>query len=495
MTPDDDAKTVVVEDLLNKVRKAITRYSMVQRGDKIVVGFSGGPDSTALLHALRLLQAEWDIQLVAAHLHHGLRGAEADEDLSWVIAHCQAFGVELRYERADVAARQRRLKLSLEQAAREMRYAFLQRVAKEEGANRIAVGHTWNDRIETILIHLLRGAGMEGLTGFAAVQGPIIRPFCFVRREETEAFCAALGITPRCDSSNQNMEILRNRIRLELLPLLRAYYSDHVEDALARMAELLAADNEVLESLAREKLEELAETSKPKTLMLSVERLRELPIGLQRRVLREAIREVRGSLQDVDFATVESFLEGTEGLSAQLPTFTGKSVRLRVNAGKLYIEELRPQSAAVPWQQELNVPGVTEIARNGWRVQAVFLEEERDLEGILNREPDWGVLLNPDGLIFPLRVRSRRPGDRIEVKIENRLKHRKLQDILVDAHVPKELRSEWPVVVDAGDRVLAVPGLAYAADVVELGPNLAKMDISVKKYRLALRFEAPNAYR
>src|SRR5579875_2260571 len=139
----DDAKTAVVEDLLNKVRKAITRYSMVQRGDKIVVGFSGGPDSTALLHALRLLQAEWDIQLVAAHLHHGLRGAEADEDLSWVIAHCQAFGVELRYD-------------------------FLQRVAEEEGANRIAVGHTWNDRIETILIHLLRGAGMEGLTALAA---------------------------------------------------------------------------------------------------------------------------------------------------------------------------------------------------------------------------------------------------------------------------------------------------------------------------------------
>ncbi|CCW34862.1 tRNA lysidine(34) synthetase TilS [Chthonomonas calidirosea] len=491
-----DANAAVVEGLLNKVRKAITRYSMVQRGDTIVVGFSGGPDSTALLHALRLLQAEWDIRLVAAHLHHGLRGTEADEDLSWVIAHCEAFGLELRYERADVAARRRRLKLSLEQAAREMRYAFLQRVAKEEGASRIAVGHTLDDRVETVLMHLLRGAGMEGLVGFAAVQGPLIRPLYFVRREETKAFCAALEITPRCDSSNQSTEFLRNRIRLELLPLLKAYYSDHVEDALARMAELLAADNEVLESLAREKLKELAETPGPKTLMLSVERLRALPIGLQRRVLRQAIQEVRGSLQDVDFATIEAFLEGEEGLSTQLPVFMGRSVRLRVKAGKLYIEELRPQASAVPWQLELKVPGKTEIARNGWRVDAVFWEEERELEGILNKEEfTWGVLLDPNTLVFPLRVRSRRPGDRIEVKIENRLKHRKLQDIFVDAHIPKELRAEWPVVVDASDRVLVVPGLAHAADVVEVGPNLAKMDISVKNYRLVLRFEAPNAYR
>src|SRR5579884_25841 len=182
-----------MDSLRDSVKSTGTRYAMFAPGQTVVVGVSGGPDSTALLHVLASLRAEWGLRLVAAHLNHGFRGAEADEDTRYVEELAERLEIPCRVARADVPAARRRLHLSAQEAARRVRHDFLRRVAEKEKAERIALGHTRDDRIETILLNLFRGTGLEGLAGFPPVALPIVRPLYAASRAEIEAYCQAQG--------------------------------------------------------------------------------------------------------------------------------------------------------------------------------------------------------------------------------------------------------------------------------------------------------------
>lgn len=441
--------------LLDTVRK----YSLAPSGSRMLVAVSGGQDSTALLLALFELRHELGISLAAAHLNHGLRGAESEEDAEWVAELCGSLPVPLHSACVDVKAIRRRRHISLHEAGREARRRLLNQAAAETGAGVVAVGHTEDDRVETVLMNLLRGAGIAGLGGFPPRSGPIVRPLYHTPRSLTASYCAAAGVTPRSDSSNASAAYLRNRVRMELLPLLASLCGADVRGALLRMAGIASADNEVLEVLARESLSSMEAASTPDLVRLPAAALLALPQALQRRVVRQAIERVRGHKNGLPLATVDTILGTLSAGAMKSATFpdSGESVVRWVASSRwLEIQQFAPQSEGALWSVDLGVPGSASLPWNG------TVRAELGRGGDTRHQPDvedrevTRIELALAGIRLPLKIRNRRPGDRIRFAAGTR----KLQDVLVDLRVPAARRHELPVVVDAADRIIAVTGLA-----------------------------------
>jgi len=238
---------------------------MIPRDATVLAALSGGPDSCALAHALCALRKRQRCQVVAAHVHHGLRGQEADADAAHAAAVAASLGVPFAQRSANVRRFADENKLSLETAAREVRYHLLADAARELGADLIATGHTANDQAETVLMNLLRGSGLDGLAGIAPVRDNIIRPLLRLTRDEVLAYCEANSIAYRVDSSNRDLRFTRNRIRHEALPLLRQIQPNVVQ-ALARLADVVQAENALISQQTERALEDLAQPYRPQAL-------------------------------------------------------------------------------------------------------------------------------------------------------------------------------------------------------------------------------------
>ncbi len=477
-------------DLLTALRATVARYSLLAPGQTIVVGVSGGPDSTALLHALAASRAEWQITPVAAHLNHGFRGAEADADADYVAALAASLNIPARIERADVPALRRRQHLSAQEAARNVRHAFLRRVAAEVGAERIALAHTRDDRIETVLLNLLRGTGLEGLNGFPPSNLPLIRPLYDASRAQVEAYCAAHALQPRHDSSNNHLDYRRNRLRTELLPYLTAYYNERVGDAILRMADLAAADNAVLEEAAAQAFSDVAASVTAEEIVLEAAALIHLPLALQRRVLRSAITQVRGHLQNVGQEMLERVLEaGAQGQKQQitLPVAEVGTVYLLCEDSVVRIVRQTPRAEPLPWQCELIVPGRTPLPRAGVMLEARWCRLQAEAAALaaevthpptdLGRSTRTGPLYAWFALkdvVLPIVARSWQPGDRMRPRGLGGSK--KLQDLFTDHKIPAALRPRVPVLVEAGGagRILWVVGLTL--DERALRPDTERPD-------------------
>ena len=428
-------------------------------GETVVVAVSGGPDSTALLHALAALRAEWGVQLIGAHLNHGFRGKEADGDAEYSAALCRDLGVPFRCESFDVPALQRRRHLSAQAAARDVRHAFLRRVAAEVGAAHIALGHTRDDRIETVLLHILRGTGLDGLTGITASDPPLIRPLLEVSRAETAAYCALHALQPRQDSSNLKTDYRRNRMRAELLPHLASYYNQCVGESLLRLSELAAADSELLNDLAREALRTVTIAAGTLDWVLDAAALSHLPLALRRRVLRLAISEVRGDLRDVGMEATERILQAVAAdrqTSVTLPACETASVEVTVVMPTVRIRRLAPIAQGLPWRYTLDIPGDLALA------QAALVLETRRCPSLttaceLAAACTDSLVYCLEEIVLPLTVRSWQAGDRMRPRGLGGTK--KLQDLFTDRKIRGEERLRFPVLTDATGRVLAVLGL------------------------------------
>lgn len=416
-----------------------------------------------MLHALAGMSVARDWRLAAAHLNHGFRGQEAEEDADYVAALCDSLGIACRSAYVDVPARAKRRHQSAQEAAREVRHAFLRQVADETGATRIALGHTRSDRVETILINLLRGAGAEGLSGFPPSDGLLVRPLFDSSRAQILSYCEDFDLRPRIDSSNAHLDYIRNRIRTELLPQLVSYYNERVEDALLRMSELISADHVCLESQAVEQLRRIALIHGRDLICFSCASLDAIPLALRRRVLRQAILEVREELRGISFERVEGLLEAAalrRSFGVTLPLTSHRMVRMGCDAETVRIERLSAPSSQVPWQTVLQTPGRTFVPGIGAEIEIISRSGTEKTDPLIMGEKR---MLLPAGITLPLIARSRKPGDR--VALAGQAGHKKLQDLFVDAHIPRSERDRMPVIVDAEGHVLGVPGLTPRTDI------------------------------
>ncbi len=445
-------------NLRQQVQETIRRYQMLRAGERVLVAVSGGPDSIGLLHLLCSFSEELGIELAVAHLNHKLRGEQADQDEAYVQRLCADWGLPCYVTYENVGERARRKGLSLEEAGRCARYEYFSALAEQHGFDRVALGHTATDRVETLLINLLRGAGLHGLRSIPPVRGIFIRPLISIRREAIAKYCEQYSLKPRCDESNlEPSDFLRNKIRLQLLPLLGEEYSKDPHEALLRV--MRAAEEELAwtEPLVETEFEELASVGANK-VSLDRQRLSELPAGLQHRLLLRAIVELSGAATDVGEVHYDALRklidQGQTGAELHLP---GK-VLARIGYTELELiygerAQRHPEGKGA-WCYELAVPGTVEIPEVGTLVRAELLAV-RPSE--LGDATGSHIIVAGDAAGSGLCVRNWQPGDCMQPLGMGG--HKKLQDLFVDEKIPQQQRDCIPLVVDSQDRIIWAVGL------------------------------------
>ena len=469
---------------LARVRRFLRDHDLISPGDVVLAGVSGGPDSTCLLLMLAALRRSLSFELHAAYFDHRLRGARAAErEKRFVRALTERLGVPLHCGSGDVRAHAHTSRRSLEEAARELRYRFLAQTAHKAGCAAVAAGHTRDDQAETVLLHLLRGSGLRGLAAMApSAPWPIptrrqtprlVRPLLALSREDTEACCRAAGVAPLRDPSNRSRAYLRNRIRRELLPILRRY-NPRVDEALARLADAASADIELIEGLAAEAL--ALGPAKDGAVRLLRRRLSGLPAALRRHAVRLAAGRLLGDIRGLTDRHVRAVLrasDGPAGARLDLP----RRLRLEVRRDALVLSTAPAEHIAPLPNEETPLPARGSARFGPWRFQVELLAQPPNDPSSLDGR--YAAFLDADACGNRLWLRRRRPGDRFHPLGLARPK--KLQDFFVDAHVPREERDAVPL-------LCAERGIAWV-----VGQRPAEWAKVTPASRLALRVRARRA--
>jgi tRNA(Ile)-lysidine synthase len=434
---------------------AALRSLELEPGAVVVSAVSGGADSVALTHALAALRSRFHFDLVAAHLNHGLRGTEADRDEHFVRDLCERLGVELVTERASG------LKFdapNLEERARELRYAFLNRAADSVNARCIALAHHADDQAETILMRLLRGSGASGLAAMTP-RGPgrLFRPLLGLSRAALIAYLEAIGATWVTDQSNASPRILRNRLRGELLPLLEREFAPGVSARLVELGDEMRALDEFVSKAARAELIRRRDGSR-----LNLASFDELNPALAHSVLREFIRSGIGSLRRVSRDHILAMLRLCVGRKPSGRVVLPGRWCLRREYQFAVLERFGSLAVAnEPFAVALDPRGSTAIPASGVTFESRLMERSSGEHGVneCKRLPakSMEALFDVDELTGPLVVRNFAPGDRIALL--GMTGTRKLQDLFVDRKLERDRRSRWPLVV-AEDQILWVPWIA-----------------------------------
>lgn len=471
-----------------KIIPFIEKHGLLAVGDRVMVAVSGGPDSLALLHFLVQNRKRWQLDILAVHLNHQFRGKEADEDEQVVGELCQKWGIPYISKRMDVAGFAKTHKLGKQVAARECRYQFFEEVAKREGYAKVALGHHADDQIETVLMRLVRGSGLAGLCGIPIVRETasytVIRPLLPVSKAEIEAYCQRHHLEPRRDVSNDSDEYTRNYVRHHLLPHL-VHLNPNIHQVISDMTATLQEENEYIEKETRKFLKEVIEEERKEALTISLSSFLNVPLPLQRRLILLLLSYLPVSLKDWGKVHIDSLLklfhskEGNKQL--HLPN--------QVVVTKAYQQahfRRQPVKAKeeLAYQLELPSPGEYALVLPKLQVQLTELSVKEKTSLILKKElanlaePCYIALFDIDKLKWPLLLRNRRPGDRIQPL--GMAGHQKVKDIFINEKIPQAARTTWPLLADR-ERILWLPGLKRSnwAQVTADTQRILKVKINV----------------
>ena len=460
--------------LLSSLSAALAACDM--RGKTLLVAVSGGGDSLALLYALQRLRPDFDLQLYGAHLNHNLRGNASDADAAFVQDTFRQLNIPCDIHSADVAAYRREHSLSLEDAARRLRYRFLADAAARHNAHAVAVAHTADDQSETLLMHIIRGSGLTGLRGMQPLERltiahadlTLFRPLLDITRAQTYAYCAALGLQPRHDETNLSLEHTRNRIRLELLPLMERV-NPAARAALLRLAHNATEDAAYIQQQAHAAWREIARQQDSGTIALDAPALARQHPAIQSRILLRAAQVAHDSAAALELSrahilTMRQMLTGPAGKTLPLPGGILFAVGYGIahigpaDAIQSVLAYLPPIAGEIP----LAIPSETHVG--GWRITADVCDNAAlvPTSSSVNNAPCASAsssvedaacanaspaaeTLDLDRLGGDLRLRARQPGDRFQPLGMTRPK--KLQDFMVNERIPRQTRDGIPLLV------------------------------------------------
>jgi tRNA(Ile)-lysidine synthase len=453
-----------VHELADRLWKTIRKQELINAGDRLAVAVSGGADSMALLLLLLELRSELGIVLSIAHVNHRLRGEESDADERFVIEFAKRHNLEVHAQKSPLSCPPAS---GIEAAARKLRYDFFRQLARDSKVSKIATAHTLDDQAETILLRILRGTGIRGLSGIhprlvfedlvfedrGHTFGEIVRPLLGFRRAELEAFLRERGQEWREDSSNRDQAFLRNRVRHRLLPLLKENFGSTTAENLADLAEIARAEEEHWQAGHPEihGFDSLGNTEKAP---LAVGSLLTLPVAAQRRLIR-AWLEMNFRNRNASFRLIEELRDlagGPAGNKLELPG--GHFVRRTQR--DLCFEPAGTQHESVHYEYRLPVPGEVEIREIGIRIKAVLAERKNVPE--TEREQ----LLNPARLPSELIVRNWSAGDRFWPAHTKAAK--KVKELLSDRHISGAEKGRWPVAVAEGLGLVWMRGFSTPTD-------------------------------
>lgn len=447
-----------------QIKKTIEKNGLISKGDKVVACVSGGPDSMALLHLLADLRRYYNIKLTVVHLDHMIRGRQSTADADFVMKAAIKLSMPFVAERVDVKKIAKSNRMSLEEAAREVRYDFYRRAAEKMDANKIATGHTLDDQAETVLMRLVKGSGSRGLSGIPYKRrlgdSWVIRPLLDVTRKDIEKYLKKNGIASRTDASNLRTFYLRNKIRRVLIPLLEKEFNPKIKENLNLIAENLSGEFNYLNAVARRRFNRLSR-ERESGIAIGVSKLLRQHVALQRLIVRQIIQKLKGDLIRITYRhwqEIESMLSDKDKRSVDLPD----GIKVIKNRGYIiFTKGAKAQERIKDLRKvvKLNIPGEVAIPELGLKAHSEVVNHmPRFKKGIKRNRIEY---INGDSVKAPLKIRVWRNGDRMKPLGMNYSK--KLHDIFVDEKVPREIRHSIPLVI-SGKRIVWATGVKLSED-------------------------------
>lgn len=427
--------------IFEKTLSTIEKYNLIENGDKVILGLSGGPDSVCLLHILNRLKEVLDIEVYAAHLNHQIRGMEAQKDALYVSQLCESLGITFFVKSMNVPQYCKENKLSLEEGARKLRYEMFFELKEKLNANKIAIAHNMNDQAETVLMRMMRGTGLQGLKGIDYIRdGIIIRPLLEVERPEIESYCEEYKLNPRIDSTNLESIYTRNKIRLELIPYMRDNFNSNITESIVRMSNSLRSDNDFIEEEAFKKFKEVAFIN-GYNLEVNLQKYVNLHKSLKSRIIRHAIKYVLGDTNFIDQKHIEEVieLEGENKVDKKIILPRGLFVyrqknKLIFTTKEIVLEEIEfsykvPKNGFVKINEANIIIETETMPINRYKA----LKRDKSLKWFDCNKIKGGII-----------VRNRKSGDKIKLSMGSK----KLKELFIDLKIPKEERSKVPVLQD-----------------------------------------------
>jgi tRNA(Ile)-lysidine synthase len=447
--------------MIKKVIKTIERYKLLNKEDRVVAAVSGGPDSTALLVALAQIASLLDFSIIVAHFNHGLRGAKSDEDEKYSQELAKKMGLIFVSGKMDQKLRQKGE--SPEDFYRQQRYQFLNKVAEDYNAQKIALGHNIQDQAETVLLNLLRGSGLEGLKGILPMrEGKFIRPLIEVSRGEIIAFLSEAGISYCQDSSNESKIYLRNKIRGELIPYLKEKFNPRIEENLAQMAEILRQDDDYIGNSVQEAMKSTYIQNQSNRISLNIEYVKGLAPAIRSRLFKKILESLNPEKNGFSFSNIKTL----ERL-AQI-TESGKrfSLPLGIEAKREYDNLILKRDKAclkqVDYEYPVNIPGIIHVKETNRTISI-----EKTSRDKMDRHSKNKVYLDLDKIQQPVILRNRRDGDRFQpLGMKGR---QKIKSLFINRKIPRHKRNEIMLLVDQNS-VIWIENM-HLSDRVKISPQ------------------------
>jgi len=414
---------------------------MLKSGDRVIVGVSGGPDSMALLYVLNQIREDYNLTLKIAHLNHDFRGKEAEREAQFVEKVAQKLELPFEVKTFDVPAYKKKSSLSSQEAARVIRYRFLEDAGEQFRASKIALGHNADDQAETLMMWLLRGAGLKGLGGMPPVrEGGIIRPLIETTREEIETFIKEERIPFVIDSSNQKTQYLRNRLRHELFPLLQEHYNPQLVKSLVQTASILRIEDEYLEAIAKDLLKKVIVSEEQESVVIDNKGLLSFPLAIQLRCLRGALAQVKGDLRRITHTHLYDIIKIVSNDMPNKLLKLPQGIRVEKSYHNLIIK--LHQTAQTPFSYRFtSIPDRVRIEEIGKEME---FEIVKGNDNIAPKKNSHLAYLDAGKILMPLTIRNTKPGDRFQplgMKGE-----KKIKDFFIDEKVPLKERKSIPLI-------------------------------------------------
>lgn len=428
-----------------EVYNAIISHKLVEIGESVVVGVSGGPDSVCLLHVLWKLAQPLSIKLFAVHINHMLRGEESEQDEEYVVKLCEELNIPLVVKSVDIKEMARKRGMSLEEAGREARYRQFELCADKVGAAKIAVAHNRNDQSETVIMHILRGTGLDGLKGMDYKRGRIIRPLLAISRSEIENYCRENSISPRIDSSNLMDIYTRNKVRLDLIPYINGLFEIDIGENINKLSYLVRGEIDFIEEFASKAYNQCVVKKEHGKLDLNMEEFDKNHSAVKRRILRTAIKNIKGDLKGIEFKSVESIIE----LASKRKTGTQVHLPGKISAEIVYdtlvLSAQYEKEKTAAFERPVNIPGVTAVEELEASLEAEIVEKTLNAKTGYAAEKDALIqFFDYEKLKTGINIRNRREGDVFKPLKSNGTK--KLKEYFIDNKVPRGLRDNIPLV-------------------------------------------------
>ena len=473
--------------LLRTVKQTITTYGMLQPRDSVLIGVSGGPDSVALFHLLLTFAPRFPLRLGVAHLNHCLRQNDSDKDAEFVASLAGRFDIPCYIHKANVRKYQIENKLSLEEAARRVRHTFLNKVAEKNRFNKIALGHHFDDNAELVLMNLFRGSGPLGISGIPPVRdGKIIRPLLQSNRSEIIAYLDQNGIKYISDTSNRDTSFLRNRIRHDLIPLLKTFYNPKISQSLNRLASIIRSEEEWIEEIIHPLFEKAAFSIQDRQIVLSVSILNGIHVAAQRRIIRKAILKIKGDLRRIRLTHIDSAINllecGPDYGNIDLPD------RIRIQRKGDVIFFSREESTLRNLDIKSDRVEMFTFEYPIAKPKSTFIKEisahikftEMGIKDLpdLSRTGQHTGFFDRDALSFPLVLRNFRHGDRFTPL--GMTGTQKVKKFFIDKKVPRKERARCPLLLCRG-KIIWVAGyrIDESVKVKSSTKNVLKVELSL----------------